>query len=297
VVAAGCRASLDPAATASVEAALRPQDRLLFFDEPHDIALCARAAHEARGEALFFTESHCYPDPDALLRADETLRARPEWAGFSGRSVPVTHNRLSRAEAAMYDADIRQAMEEHPWRKVLDQVFVVRKDSYHDAGGFRAELGHFAEWHLAAALHHRGHRIGYAPEVRIRHYYVGDLPELIEFTTDFARGEMLLHATADEDPCRSYFEAPPQWRDRGGGPALARLRVYSAVLQRYVAWCGLQACLLARASVPLCRAALRVLLGATIRLERARFLRDRPYRLEAPRTMASSGRPGSASRQ
>jgi hypothetical protein len=141
VVATGCRGSMDAEARRAVERELRPQDRLLLYDDPHDVALCARAAVEAKGDVLFFTESHCLPEADALERAEDTLRDRPEWSGFSGRSIPITHNRLSVAEAEMYDADIRYGMEEHPWRKILDHFFVVRTDRYRDAGGFRPELG------------------------------------------------------------------------------------------------------------------------------------------------------------
>ena len=55
---------------------LGPQDRVLEFDRHHDMDLCAKAAESASGEVLFFTESHCLPEPETLARADAvTLRA------------------------------------------------------------------------------------------------------------------------------------------------------------------------------------------------------------------------------
>ena len=57
----------------------------------------------------------------------------------------------------MYQADIEFGMKQHPWRKVLDQCFVTRRDVYWECGGLREELGHFAEWVLAAAYHARGY--------------------------------------------------------------------------------------------------------------------------------------------
>src|SRR6185369_10159268 len=102
------------------------------------------------------------------------------------------------------------------WRKILDQCFVVRAERYHAAGGFRPELGHFAEWHLAAHMHQKGYQIGYAPEVRVFHYYTGDSNELIEFSADFAHGEMTFHSEFGNDPCRSYFQEPTEWLNRRG---------------------------------------------------------------------------------
>jgi hypothetical protein len=300
VVTAGCRSSMDAGARREVERELRAQDRLLLFDEPHDVVLCARAAAEARGDVLFFTESHCLPEADALERADDTLRDRPEWSGFSGRSIPITHNRLSVAEAELYDADIRYGMEEHPWRKILDQFFVVRNERYQDAGGFRPELGHFAEWHLAARMHWKGYCIGYAPALRLHHYYIGDTRELVVFSSDFARGELTFHSNFVDDDCRSYFPAPPEWAIRhqwsrrfargafrlslrrrsrrsliwaaracfGSGP-----RVLAAALRFQAALWALRISVIKRAAGPSLRGVLVELIEAAVELERIRFVR------------------------
>src|SRR5207344_2482985 len=99
---------------------------------------------------LFFTESHCRPELDVLQTSAEALRTNPEWSGFSCRSVRVTHSRLSEVEADLYEADIVFGMTEHPWRRILDQCFVIRRLPYEAAGGFDPSLGHFAEWMLGA---------------------------------------------------------------------------------------------------------------------------------------------------
>lgn len=211
ILAAGCRSSLDEETACSVWQRLRAHDRLLVFDEPHDVSLCVRGAKEARGELLFFTESHCLPEPDILTLIDDAFKRHPEWAGLSCQSVPVTPNRLSVIEADMYAADIQYGMLEHPWRKILDQCFAVRAAAYSDAGGFRPELGHFAEWHLAAHMHRKGYRIGYLPEARVHHHYSGDIGELLNFTRDFAQGEMRYFAAFREDECRAYFSEPAEW--------------------------------------------------------------------------------------
>jgi GT2 family glycosyltransferase len=197
-----------------IRSVLAPTDLVLECDLHHDQDLCAEAAAAAGGELLFFTESHCLPEPGTLARADEVARSHPEWAGFSGRSLILTHNLLSEVEAAFYDRHIEFGMMEHPWRKVLDQCFVIRRSAYRDAGGFDPSFGHFAEWLLAARLYARGSTIGFAPETRIRHYYSGELREWRRFTQDFAGGEMRYLALEPPDPLVPMFEEVPEWSSR-----------------------------------------------------------------------------------
>ncbi|QOZ72938.1 glycosyltransferase family 2 protein [Bradyrhizobium arachidis] len=189
----------------------------------HDIGLCAFGAEKARGRYLFFTESHCRPEPDVIELCLRAIDAHPDWAGFSCRSVPICHNRLSVAEAAMYQADIEFGMKQHPWRKVLDQCFVTRRDIYWECGGLREEFGHFAEWVLAAAYHARGHAIGYLEEARFHHYYIGELGELKTFTLDFVRGEIRYLGEARSDAGSELLDIPIEWSRRDNfDVALAR---------------------------------------------------------------------------
>ena len=203
-----------PAELDEIRRLLGPQDRILKFDHDHDMTLCAMAAETARGDVFFFTESHCLPEPETLARADATAHLNPEWAGFSCRSVPITHNLLSKIEAESYGRDIEFGMTEHPWRKVLDQCFVVRRSAYFQAGGFDPRFGHFAEWLIAARFHARGLTIGYAPDVRIHHVYIGDFGEWRRFTADFVEGQMEYLAAEPGDPLRAMFDEVPEWSGR-----------------------------------------------------------------------------------
>jgi hypothetical protein len=193
---------------------LGPQDRVLQFDHHHDMKLCVLAAETARGDVLFFTESHCLPEPETLARADAAAHRNPEWAGFSCRSVPITHNLLSKIEAESYGRDIEFGMTEHPWRKVLDQCFVVRRAAYFQAGGFDPTFGHFAEWLIAARFHALGLKIGYTPDVRIHHVYIGQFGEWRRFTADFVEGQMKYLAAEPSDPLRTMFDEVPEWSGR-----------------------------------------------------------------------------------
>ena len=203
----------DFTAHAELKALAGDKARLEFADSVHDIGLSAVGADRARGRYLFFTESHCWPEPDVLALCIRAIDDHPDWAGFSCRSVPICHNRLSEAEAAMYQADIEFGMKQHPWRKVLDQCFVTRSDVYRECGGLHEEFGHFAEWVLAAGYFARGYVIGYLEEARFHHYYVGRIGELKTFTLDFVQGEIRYLSEGRRDPGWELFESPREWSD------------------------------------------------------------------------------------
>ena len=126
----------------------------------------------------------------------------------------------------MYGRDIEFGMNEHPWRKVLDQCFVVRRSEYFEAGGFDPAYGHFAEWLIAARFYDLGLKIGYAPTVRIHHVYIGDFAEWHHFTADFVHGQMAYLALEPSDPLMTMFDevpgvvAPPHAASRRGTPSL-----------------------------------------------------------------------------
>jgi hypothetical protein len=196
-------------------AMLGPGDRIEYSTEHHDIGLSAQGAARAGGQFLFFTESHCWPEPDVLEKCLHAFTAHPEWAALSCRSIRVTHNRLSSAEADMYEGDIDYGMKSHPWRKVLDQCFVTRRDIYDECGGLKSELGHFSEWVIAANYCERGHEIGYLAEAIVYHYYIGKLAELRTFTRDFITGEMRYFAKEPHEPGTHLLDVPPQWICQG----------------------------------------------------------------------------------
>ncbi len=187
-----------------------PVPRIEYSDHSHDIALCADGAARARGKFLFFTESHCWPEPDVLELCLQAFHANPGWAGFSCKSMRLCPNRLSEAEADMYEADTEYGMTVHPWRKILDVCFVTRCEVYEACGGFKPEFGHFSEWVLAADYFEHGDKIGYLPEARLHHYYIGSFAELKVFTLDFVEGEIRYFSQGLGEPGNTLLEIPPE---------------------------------------------------------------------------------------
>jgi hypothetical protein len=197
----------------AIEAVLRPQDRLIPSNAAHDMTHCVEGAAVARGENLFFTESHVWPEPDVLEASAQTLEHNPDWAGFSCRTTRIANSRLAEAEADMYEADTDYGMNVHAWRKILDACFVTRRREYFAAGGFDDRLGHFAEWALAAAYHRHSFKVGYAPQIILRHYYIGQLTETDKFSRDFIDGE--IRYFSENDGLTPLLEPPEEWLLRG----------------------------------------------------------------------------------
>ena len=194
---------------------LSERDRVEYSDEIHDIGLCAVGAAVARGAFLFFTESHCWPEPDVLEKCLKRFKRERDLAAFSCQSIPITHNRLSEAEADMYQSETEFGMKVHPWRKILDACFVTRRSSYEKSGGFSPKLGHFSEWALAANYFALGYKVGYEPDARVYHYYIGNLAELRKFTRDFVTGECRFLSRRSSEPGGYLIDMPPEWICQG----------------------------------------------------------------------------------
>jgi hypothetical protein len=205
---------------------------LEFSTGSHDIDVCAVGAAKARGKYLLFTEAHCWPEPDVLERCLEAINTHPDWAGFSCLSLPVTYNRLSKASASMYLADIEHAVQVRSRPKNLYQCFVTAREAYEDCGGFKSGLGHFAEWELAASYFQRGYKIGYFPKARFHHYYSGSLSDIRAFTLNFVAGEIRYFGGDHRKSNDCLLEIPPEWIcqgnfDRDTARAVLRIAVQS----------------------------------------------------------------------
>jgi hypothetical protein len=214
-----------------IKATLRPHDRIVVQSDAHEMGLSAVGARHAKGRYLFFTEAHCWPEPAALEICRRTFDQHPEWAGFSCASIRIANGRVAEAEADMYEGDIAHGMTAHRWLKILDQCFATRREAYEACGGLQPELGHFAEWVLAADYYVRDFAIGYQPEARFHHYYGGNTDELIGFTRDFVAGEIAYLNSPSDDKARRILEVPYEWMCQGRWDARAWLVLCSIALK------------------------------------------------------------------
>jgi hypothetical protein len=202
--------TIDAGTEAAILALLRSWDIFKKYPYYHDMSLIAEATVMAKGDLFFFTESHCLPESNTVSTILSAISEHPEWSGFSCATQPIIHNILSEIEAEVYDDHIHKSLESAGWLKVLDQSFLVRREDYFAAGGFRPDFGHFAEWLLAAELHRHGKVIGFYPKSILKHYYVGDINDLQEFTLDFSIGHIKYLAECGHEPTSIYFPKIPE---------------------------------------------------------------------------------------
>ena len=126
--------------------------------------------------------------------------------------------------------------------------FAVTRRVYRDTGGFESRYGLFADRALAATLHARGYRTGWADRAIVVHRNVGRYRELRDSIADYVAGELAYRQTHDPGYCSRYFGEPPgwvEWRDWAPGGVRPGLRAVAASLA------GGAALALSREAVPL----------------------------------------------
>jgi len=193
---------------------LRPHDRLISTDSRNEIEQYDIGARQACGEFLFFTEPHCFAEPDAITEIIRTFRTG-DLDGFCVRSVSLNRNRLARMESRMYEEGFREWSREGDWRKVIIRGFGIRRSAYLESGGFPCRYERFAEWLFAATLHVQGYHLGYAPSVCVRHVNIDRFSLFGSYIGEFTDGECRYRLENTNESFERFFGSPPEWNDRG----------------------------------------------------------------------------------
>jgi hypothetical protein len=92
-------------------------------------------------------------------------------------------------EARMYLEDARLWTRENDWRKFTKRGFLLSRSAYEDVDGFDASHLRFAEITIAAKLHCKRYRLGFASGAAITHYNSTALWELLDYVWEFRRLE------------------------------------------------------------------------------------------------------------
>jgi GT2 family glycosyltransferase len=172
-----------------VASILRAQDKMIRFDSKNEMALYDAGARAASGTWLLFTEPHCMADPHCIRTLAEYVVAG-NFAGACVRTLPTEERcRVARMEARMYLEDARVWTQENDWRKFTKRGFLLSRSAYEDVGGFDASHLRFAEITIAAKLHRKGYRLGFASGAAITHYNSTALWELLDYVWEFRRLE------------------------------------------------------------------------------------------------------------
>jgi hypothetical protein len=179
-------------------------------------------AREAGGKLLFITEPHCIAEPECL---EELVRffTTHDYDGACSRSVGICHNAMARMEERFFEAGFREFSRRGDWRKVMWRGFAIYRDIYLEDGGLEHAFNRFAEYALAAKLHSRGRRLGYASGATVRHCYTTSFRHVFPFIRDFVRGECAYRASFPVEYCEVYFGHAAEWAQRESlRPSVAR---------------------------------------------------------------------------
>jgi Glycosyl transferase family 2 len=198
-----------------VEEQIRPlltaDDRLLRLESSRELELHDHGARTTRGRWLLFTEGHCVAEPSCLSSLLDFLSTNE--SRFAGACIRSTdggsRNRIARCERRWYEDGFDEWSREGDWRKVTIRGFAIRRDAYLDAGGFEHSFGCFAETAMAATLHHRGDRLGYASAAAVKHYDATELRELLRYIREYREGELAYRASHPAEYCERYFGVLP----------------------------------------------------------------------------------------
>ncbi|MCW8130985.1 MAG: hypothetical protein KIS92_11600, partial [Planctomycetota bacterium] len=137
-------------------------------------------------------------------------------------------NRRALMEERMYKQLFPEWSAPGDWRKVMIRAFAIKREVFLSVGGFALKYQKFCEWFLAATLHWRGYRLGYAEKARMYHYYPVTVEEFSHHLYNFTHGEFLARLAEPEAFLARYFEAPSEWANRSSfraGPARAAMAV------------------------------------------------------------------------
>ncbi len=229
----------DRALEAKVKALLGPRDRMVRHTTDNLHLLYNLGAREASGTILLVTEPHCIGEPNCLEELARYFAANDvDAACCRSLSMPPA-NGWSRAEEHFFDPHLTEICGPGDWRKVLVRGFAIYRDIYFKEGGFQHAYGRFSEHELAARLHERGYRMGYAATAAIRHSCTTSPRQLFSSVRNHTWGEIAYRAQAPREYCERYFGVPEEWARREAlrpGPARALCRASWQALRGAQGW-------------------------------------------------------------
>ena len=201
----------DRAIEEQAERALSARDRLLRVPDANMMELYHRGAQAARADLLLFTEFHCIARPDCLEKLARYMAGNP-LDGACLHSEGDDTNAFARVERRLFEESFRLWSQPGDWRKVLVRGFAIRREAYFAAGGFDVRFAYFSDWALAAELHARGFRLGYAADTSLLHYYNTEYSQFVPAVRARAIEECQYRLTKSAEFCARYFGTPLEWQ-------------------------------------------------------------------------------------
>jgi hypothetical protein len=224
---------VDPAGDRAVAALLESHDVLETAPGAGLIELYNTAARLAAAPWLLFTENHCEAEADCLEQALEGIETNPNLEAASIEHGHLTPAVVGELGARWFDEVYEEWFSPGAWRRLNLAGFVIRGDSFQQAGGLEARYSLFATPLLAARLEERGAVVGHLPRARILHVHVDGIDEHHGHSADYAEGESDARTSLPAAFAERYFGFRPLvWNRRATEPRSARR--YGLLLAREI---------------------------------------------------------------
>jgi hypothetical protein len=195
----------EPEVDREVAELLEPHDAIEMASDAGLLQLYNTAAGLADSQWLLFTENHCEAEPETLARAVEGIQAALGLEAASLEHGHLTPAVVGELGARWFDDVYEEWFEPGTWRRLNLAGFVIRRDTFHTAGGLDARYGVFAAPLLAARLDERGAQVGHLPQARILHVHVDDIDEHHGYSADYAEGESEARTSLPPTFAERYF--------------------------------------------------------------------------------------------
>ena len=149
-----------------LEARLGPADRVIPAEGGGTAEMYNLGARQARAPWLFFTESHAIGEARCLEEIFGYVTDH-DVDGAYCRSLEWPGNWFSGFEQRLFEEDL-QHKRTRP-NLVMVRGCLLPRETFAEAGGFRAEFGHFSELLLGRTLDRAGMRMGFAERAVVHH--------------------------------------------------------------------------------------------------------------------------------
>jgi len=158
---------------------LRPCDQLIVAEFIHRVDGYSIGADVARGEWLFITENHVWPDANCL---QEVLAFLSDGVtdGAVVNSTSISRTKIGRAEGACFDWQMNESRRKDSWNLDI-RGFVVRRDIFLQHGGLPARYKTYAPAILRSRMTQAGLRIRRIEKAFVIHV---NCPTYRHFVTD-----------------------------------------------------------------------------------------------------------------
>lgn len=220
----------EPDVEAEARAILTSDDRLLPAEPGEYYSYLNAGAKSARGDILFFSESHVVPEPDCVLEMVKYLM-ETGLDGASAKSIGHAKDAVTVAQERLYSENDAPVLDDPDnWRKLASRGFALRREVYDRHGLFDSRYKLFGGRALNIRLHKAGVRFGYAKNSIAMHCDPSKLSVLVGNARRYIIGETQYRQDHSEHECSPFIGDSYEWNNRAlYSKEFARLRLQSLV--------------------------------------------------------------------